>query len=173
MSTLAVLRHEPPSAAPEVAPPSSAARLGEYLLANHKVSREGLENAVRLAHSSREYLGAMLVKLGLISDRDLAEALSVLLDLPLIRAADYPVAALCEEQVAVKFLKSAHVVPVREDPDGLLVAMTAPQDRYIVHALELAYGKPVKPALGLGFGDPGGHRTAVWQRQDRARADRR
>ena len=150
MSTLAVLRHEPPSAAPEAAPPSSAARLGEYLLANHKISREGLENAVRLAHSNREYLGAMLVKLGLISDRDLAEALSVLLDLPLIRAADYPGAALCEEQVAVKFLKSAHVVPVREDPDGLLVAMTAPQDRYVMHALELAYGKPVKPALGLG-----------------------
>ena len=149
MSTLAVLRHEPPSAAPEVALPSSAARLGEYLLAHHKVSREGLENAVRLAHGSREYLGAMLVKLGLISDLDLAEALAVLLDLPLIRAGDYPGAALCEEQVAVKFLKSAHVVPVREDPDGLLVAMTAPQDRYVVHALELAYGKPVKPALGL------------------------
>ncbi len=150
MSTQAALRQDPPSVAPEAAPLRSPARLGEHLLASNKVSREGLENAVRLAHASREYLGAMLVKLGLISDRDLAEALSVLLELPLLRAADYPQAALCEEQIAVKFLKSFQVIPVREDPDGLVVAMTTPQDGYVVHALELAAGKSVKAVLGLG-----------------------
>jgi general secretion pathway protein E len=144
MSTEAA-RSKPP-AAREPAP--AAPRLGEYLLAHHKLSREDLENAVRLAHTSREYLGAMLVKLGLISDRDLAEVLAVLLGLPLIRAADYPEAALCEDEVAVKFLRSAQAVPVREDPDGLLVAMAAPQDPYVGHALGLAYGKPIKPALG-------------------------
>ncbi len=150
MSTLVAFRQEPPARAPEAPPPLSTLRLGDYLLASHKVSREGLENAVRLAHASREHLGAMLVKLGLLSDRDLAEALSVLLDLPLIRAADYPEAPLCEEQIAVKFLKAFQAVPVREDPDGLVVAMTMPQDPYLVHALELASGKTVKPALGLG-----------------------
>ncbi|MGH8532933.1 MAG: type II secretion system ATPase GspE [Gammaproteobacteria bacterium] len=140
MSSLATVTHPPPT---------SAERLGSHLIAAGKLSREGLESASRLAQTNAEHLGLVLVKLGLVSERDLAEALAALLELPLLAAGDYPVTPLYEEQVSAKFLKTARAIPVFEQDDALVVAMAMPEDTYVIEALELACGRPVRPAIGV------------------------
>ncbi|MGH8604312.1 MAG: type II secretion system protein GspE, partial [Gammaproteobacteria bacterium] len=69
------------------------------MIAAGRLSRDGLESASRLAQTNAEQLGTVLVKLGLVSERDLADALAALLELPLLAADDYPVTPLYEEQV--------------------------------------------------------------------------
>ena len=130
-------------------PPTSAGRLGSHLIGVGKLSREGLENASRLTQTNAEHLGTVLVKLGLVSERDLADALAALLELPLLAANDYPVTPLYEEQVSAKFLKTARAIPVFEQDSALVVAMAMPEDAYVIEALTLACGRPVRPAIGV------------------------
>ena len=63
---------------------SQPRRLGEILIARGKLDLANLERALRLQEGEgrREKLGVMLGRLGLVSARDLAEALSELLALP-------------------------------------------------------------------------------------------
>src|ERR1700694_2615726 len=65
-------------------------RIGEILVERGKLDAAGLERALRLQQESGEKLGALLVSLGVVSQRDVAEALAAQLDLPLIEAAGYP-----------------------------------------------------------------------------------
>ncbi len=132
------------------APKADAEDLAGYLIRTGRLSREALEGPLRLARSSEERLGGVLVKLGLISERDLTESLAALLGYPLIGAGDYPEAPLFEEQISARFLKGAQAVPVAEQDGALVVAMAAPDDRYVTQAIELACGRRVRPAIGVG-----------------------
>ena len=88
-------------------------------------------------------------KLGLVSERDVAEALAQLLDLPLAGEADYPDLPLHGERVSANFLKEARILPLAETDDGLAVAMADPLDRYTIGAMQLFAGKPVLPWVGV------------------------
>ena len=57
------------------------------------------------AGGSGEKLGALLVTLGVVAQRDVAEALAAQLDLPLIEAAGYPELPILEERVSARFLR--------------------------------------------------------------------
>ncbi len=65
--------------------------LGELLVAHQKLADADLQRARRVQEGTGENLDSLLIKLGLVSERDLAEALSTQLNLPLVhRPADYP-----------------------------------------------------------------------------------
>jgi general secretion pathway protein E len=81
-----------------------------------------------------------LPKLGLVSERDLAEALSQQLDLPLVGPSDFPEVPLLEERLSPRFLRESHVLPIAEGPEGLVLAMADPLDRYAIDALRLISG---------------------------------
>ncbi|MGH8507337.1 MAG: GspE/PulE family protein, partial [Gammaproteobacteria bacterium] len=140
MSSLATLTEKPRT---------SAERLGSHLVGAGKLSRDGLESAARLAQTNSEHLGTVLVKLGHVSERDLADALAALLEVPLLTAKDYPDTPLYEEQISAKFLKTVRAIPISEQDGTLAVAMAMPEDAYVIEALELACGRPVRPAVGV------------------------
>jgi general secretion pathway protein E len=128
-------------------PPKS--RLGEYLISLGKVDADALERTLRIHKAGEDLTGALLVRLGLVSEQDVGEALAVLLEMPLVRTPDYPAEPFYEDQISSKFLKTAKAVPLAEEGEELTVAMAVPQDAYTIEALELATGKRVKPCLGL------------------------
>ena len=96
---------------------------------------------MRLAGSSGERLGSLLPKLGLVSERDLAEALSGLLELPLVGPSDFPETPLLEEKLSPRFLRESRVLPVSDGDDGLVLAMADPLDDYVLDALRLTSGR--------------------------------
>ncbi len=124
---------------------SFEAALGELLVEQGKLDPAGLARARRLAEASEERLHGLLVKLGLVPERVVAEALAQLLQLPLAGAADFPDLPVQGERVSVNFLKQAHILPLAETEDGLAVAMADPLDRYTIGAMQLFAGKPVQP----------------------------
>ena len=54
---------------------------------------------MRLQQESGERLGALLVTLGVVAQRDVSEALAVQLALPLVDVASYPEFPILEERV--------------------------------------------------------------------------
>ena len=123
--------------------------LGEGLIADGKLDQAGLQRALRLCEASNERLHLLLVKLGLVPEREIAEALAQHLDLPLAGEADYPDLPLHGDRVSVNFLKEARVLPLSESDDGVDVAMADPLDHYTIGAMELFAGKPVRPWVGV------------------------
>ena len=123
--------------------------LGELLVERQKLADADLQRARRVQKGTGEALDTLLVKLGLVSERDLAEALAAHLNLPLVRPGDYPEVPATNGGVSPRFLKESRVIPLFEDEQGLTVAMSNPTDDYVLSALRLATGKTITPRVGI------------------------
>ena len=120
------------------------------LVARGRLKDNDLVRARRLQDEAPDgTLTAMLARLGLVSERDLAEAWSELLKVPLLATRDAPDVAPTELDISVRFLKQQHVVPVRQGDDDLALVVADPADTYPLHAVRLAAGKPVALCIGL------------------------
>ncbi len=128
---------------------SSHKRIGEILIERGKLDAAGLERALRLQQESGEKLGALLVSLGVVSQRDVSEALALQLDLPLIEAAGYPEMPILEERVSARFLRDARALPLTEDENELALAMADPTDAYTMNAFEMVTGRKVRPLVAI------------------------
>ena len=89
-------------------------RLGGALVERGKHDPANLERALKLQEAgSHEKLGVVLQRLGMVSGRDLADALADQLDVPIAAASDFPELPLLEERLSAKFLRDAQAVPLR------------------------------------------------------------
>ena len=139
-------------AAGELALPASSParkRIGEILIERGKLDAAGLERALRMQQETHEKLGALLVTLGLVAHRDVAEALATQLDLPLVEANGYPELPILEERVSARFLRQACALPLAEDEHELSLAMADPTDGYTIHAFEMVTGRRVRPLVAI------------------------
>jgi len=124
-------------------------RLGEILIERGKLDAAGLERALRLQQESGDKLGALLVSLGVVSQRDVCEALALQLGLPLIEAAGYPEMPILEERVSARFLRDSRALPLTEDEHELALAMADPTDTYTMNAFEMVTGRKVRPLVAI------------------------
>jgi general secretion pathway protein E len=124
-------------------------RLGEILIERGKLDQATLERALRLQQESDERLGALLVTLGVVAQRDVADALAEQLALPLVDAASYPEFPILEERVSTRFLRETRVLPLREDDAEVALAMADPTDAYTIGALQMVTGRAVRPMVAI------------------------
>jgi len=134
-------------AALPAAPPRK--RIGEILIERGKLDAAGLERALRLQQETHEKLGALLVTLGIVAQRDVAEALAAQLGLPLVEATGYPELPILEERVSARFLREARALPLEEDESQLALAMADPTDSYTINAFEMVTGRKVMPRVAI------------------------
>jgi general secretion pathway protein E len=137
------------TAEPIVHAATARKRIGELLIERGKLDPAALERALRLQQESGEKLGALLVTLGLVAQRDVAEALAAQLGLPLLDAAGYPEFPILEERVSARFLRESRALPVREDESELTLAMADPTDTYTIGAFEMVTGRTVRPVVAI------------------------
>jgi general secretion pathway protein E len=126
-------------------------RFCDHLVDQEKLDPSGIERALRLQReqANRERIGAILIKLGLVSERDVAEVLSRQLDLPLVEIRDFPEEWSGESTIALRFLRENRMFILDEKPDSLTVAMGDPYNDYALEALRLFTGKQVVPRVGI------------------------
>ncbi|MFN3843521.1 MAG: type II secretion system ATPase GspE [Rehaibacterium terrae] len=129
--------------------PDSDERIVAALLARGRLKEADLGRARKLHEESGGSLAALLVRLGLVSERDMAEAASEVLGLPLLAARDCPESAPAGVQVSVRFLKQHAVCPVGEDETHVDLLVADPQDGYPAEAVALATGRQVRVKVGL------------------------
>ena len=124
-------------------------RIGELLIERGKLDAPTLERALRLQQESGERLGALLVTLGVVAQRDVAEALAAQLELPMVEAAGYPEFPILEERVSSRFLRETRSLPLREDETEVALAMVDPTDSYTIGAFEMVTGRTVRPMVAI------------------------
>ena len=124
-------------------------RIGEILIERGKLDAGGLDRALRLQQETHEKLGVLLVTLGLVAQRDVAEALAHQLGMPLVEAAGYPELPILEERVSARFLRDARVLPLAEGEHELVLAMADPTDSYTISAFEMVTGLKVRPQVAI------------------------
>ncbi|MBK8175509.1 MAG: type II secretion system ATPase GspE [Rhodospirillales bacterium] len=115
----------------------------DWLTGRGKLDAAGVQRAKRIQPDGGEHLYSLLIKLGLASEGDVAAALSAVLGLPLITAADFPSQALLDGALSAKFLKDSRIVPVAESETGVVLAMADPLDDFAAGSIEAATGRPV------------------------------
>ena len=124
-------------------------KLGELLTEQGKLSERDVERTLLAQIEMGDLFGQVLVKLGLVSDQDVAVALSQQLDIPLLSSAGFPQEPIPLANLAQDFLLSNNVVPVAVTDAGITFAASVPQDPFLYKALAMALDKTVFMALGL------------------------
>ncbi len=124
-------------------------RLLAALAARGRLKDADLVRARRLHEEAGGSLVSLVAKLGLVSERELAEAASDVFGLPLLLAKDCPDAPPANVALPLRFLKQHAVCPVGEDDAGIDLLLADPQDAYPAEAVALATGRAVRPRVGL------------------------
>ncbi len=122
--------------------------LGNRLVDRGKLRANELKRVMPLLKPG-ESLAHLLVKLGLVSEVDVAAGLAGMLNLRILKSTDYPAVAVNQAPLSVRFLKNAKVVPVREDDERVELAMSDPRAVDVQKAVAVACDKSVVPRLGL------------------------
>lgn len=123
--------------------------LGGLLVAAGRLTAPALARARMLQRETGERLDAVLLKLGLVAEADLAESLSRALHLPRIAAAAFPATALLPDLLPGAFLRQMRALPVADDAAGVTLAAVDPTDGYLARAAGFRLKKPVRLAVAL------------------------
>mgnify|MGYP002147542662 CR=1 FL=1 len=125
-------------------------RISQQLIARGRLKETDLARARRVYEENPEgSLVALMTRIGLVSERDAAEAASEVLRLPLLAAKECPDGPPAGVQVSVRFLKQHHVVPITESETEFGILVANPLDRYPIEAMQLATGKGAIVHIGL------------------------
>ena len=130
-------------------PQDKLARLGDLLVSTGKLSARDLERANAAREETGGVLGPVLINLGLVSETDVAQAQAQLLGLSFVSADHFPDLTPEVEGLQPEFLRTHHVYPLKQDENGLTVAMAVPDDAFVLKALELATGLRVHPCVAV------------------------
>jgi general secretion pathway protein E len=120
-----------------------------YLIESGRLKKTDLNRAEAFREQNGGDLITLLVRLGLVSERDVAEAESSLLDLPLISMADLPDEAPDIGKLSLRYLKQNLLLPVSISDTDMVVVMANPRDEFALKALAMASGKSISPQVGV------------------------
>ena len=128
-------------------------RIVAVLLEKGRLKDGDLARARPLHRESGGSLLGLLVRLGLVSERDHAQTSAEVLGLPLLDAKTVPEsppeALLDGLPLTLRFLKQFHVCPLALHDDAIDLWVSDPQDPYAADAVQLAIGLPVRLHVGL------------------------
>jgi general secretion pathway protein E len=124
-------------------------RIVAALLDKGRLKEADLARARRLQEETGGSLLTLLGRLGLVSERDHAETVAAVLDLPLASAKDAPELPPENAALSPKFMKQFHVVAVAEGEGFVEVMAADPQDPYVMDAVRLATGREPRPKVAL------------------------
>lgn len=116
----------------------------------NKLSSADLKKAERLQKSSMtESLPQLLIKLGLCSEFDIADAFVESGRYEKVVSSEYPLEPSLPESVSLRFLKTYHVIGLSNNEDEITITMMDPEDHFVINALKLATGKEIVAKVGL------------------------
>ena len=150
--------HVEPHLEPTITPASTDAevafeRLGEILISRGKLDIANLDRALKVQETARssgataEKLGSILSRLGMLSSRELAEALAQQRGWVIVESSEFPELPILEGTVSSRFLNESRAIPMTETESEVVLAMTDPADAFTLRAIAAATGKHITPRL--------------------------
>ncbi|HEU4950081.1 MAG TPA: ATPase, T2SS/T4P/T4SS family [Candidatus Deferrimicrobiaceae bacterium] len=122
-------------------------RLGDFLVETGMLDERGLTRALAEQQSKRGKLGEVIVNLGLATETEIAQALSLQLGIPLIDLENTPVEPQAIELIQEKVARKHLIIPVSIDRRELHIAMADPLSFEAFEDVRFASGYTIKPFL--------------------------
>ena len=117
---------------------------------HNKLSALELKKVERIKNTSvAENIPQLLLKLGLCSELDVADAFVESGHFEKVNVEQYPLEMQLPESVSLRFLKNYHIIGLDHTDDDITIAMMDPDDQSSIAALRLATGKKLIPKVGL------------------------
>jgi general secretion pathway protein E len=124
--------------------------LADILLRDEHCDGRTLDRARRVAAETGQRLDAVLIQLGLVSERGLADAYGALLGLPVTAAERYNLdEPLFPDQLHARFLRSARALPIAMEGAALVLAAADPLDDFTPAAVAAATGRTVRREIAV------------------------
>jgi type IV pilus assembly protein PilB len=111
--------------------------LGDILTAKGVVTQEQIDKVLLKAEGRQKRIGEMLEAEGLLTEEALAQALSEQRDLRYLDLSNFHVNAMFFEKIPVDLMQRYQFVPVEENGEVLVVAMTDPNNLPAIDELEM------------------------------------
>ncbi len=123
--------------------------LAAQLVADGACDARTIERGRRSAAESGQRLDMVLLQLGLVSERGLAQALATLFRTRITPTDAYPEERLLPERLTARFLRGARAMPLALDGQTLVLTMADPLDRFAMQAVAAATGLAVRVEVAL------------------------
>ena len=124
--------------------------MARYLDAQGKLTQRDFSAAVRLSQESGESIWKTARNIGLISERDLATAYSVVLGFQMVTMDEYPALPVLEdENLSIRFLKENKILPIQYQSEKLILAMADPTDQFSIRSIQAACQCSVEVRVGV------------------------
>lgn len=121
--------------------------LSRLLLEHGYLSSEALARGEEVAARTNVRLPAALTRLGLLSEAELSDAFSTLLEIPRIGRDVLVAPKTLPDDLNPVYLKSKRVLPISISNDHVELAMADPLDEAALSAVQFAFQKPVFPVV--------------------------
>ena len=103
-----------------------ADHFGSYLAARGVLDELAVKRAQRAQRQSGERFTIVLMRLGLLADRLMAQVLASYYDLPLVLERDFPDQPVVSDEIDPAFLNLNRILPLGQRSDGFTVAVADP-----------------------------------------------
>ena len=126
-------------------------KLGELLLRNKLVSKEQLDKALDLQKNNGNKLGYNLVKLGYVTDEEIAQCLSKQLGVSAINLSHFEIDQSVIDLVPVEVARKYDLIPVNRTGAVLTVAMSDPTNIRAMDEINFICGYQVEPVVASEY----------------------
>ncbi|WP_027328832.1 GspE/PulE family protein [Marinimicrobium agarilyticum] len=127
--------------------PRKRIRIGDLLVSQQMITDDQLQRALQEQKLTGRKLGNTLVDLGYVDENALLNLLSEQLDIPFVELKQFRFDRDLIQRLPETSARRYRVIPLREDPDGLLIGMADPTDIFCLDELARQLKQPVKPAV--------------------------
>jgi type IV pilus assembly protein PilB len=124
-----------------------AVRLGDLLLREKRVTPVQLQEALNHQRQNGGRLGASLVKLGILTDDDIAAAISRQVGVPAINLREFELDANIVRLVSAESASKYNVLPVARSGTTLTLAMSDPTNVFAMDDIKFMTGLHVEPVV--------------------------
>ncbi|GAW86047.1 general secretion pathway protein E [Bathymodiolus platifrons methanotrophic gill symbiont] len=122
----------------------------ETLIAQQSLRENDLNKVAKIREQMQETgLPLLLVKLGLCSEKDVANALAKVTELAIVKPEEYPDTPVLPEQVSLRFLREYHLVGIKADEDKVVVAVMDPENAVVLQLLQLICDAEIELKIGV------------------------
>jgi general secretion pathway protein E len=116
-------------------------RVIDRLIADGHCDQKAIERAARVTAETGQRLDTVVIRLGIVAERALAEAYAASLGLVLVTADQYPAGEpLFPERLTARFLRNVRALPLRINNGVLVLAVADPLDLFVPASISAAIG---------------------------------
>ncbi len=125
--------------------------IGQILVDNTSLTQEQLDDALRVAKETDEFIGQVLVNMGYISERDAAICRGLQWDVPFVDLSEITIDQDAAKLIPESLMRKHNCIPIGREDGSLQVAMADPNDIRAIDQIRLRteYKYRIEPCIAL------------------------